>query len=121
MGFRQVATSPFDPRARRRAVTIAFVALMIIVIPLSLSSYNLIVTNKISSRAYTIAQEWLDGSGYRLLRVDAETADGTVNLLLLGDGEIPPLSKFEEQAKDLLLGRTVRVKVVESQTIYIGE
>jgi len=121
MGFRQVATSPFDPRARRKAITIAFVALIIIVIPLSLSSYNLIVTNKISSRAYTLAQQWLDGSGYRLLRVDAETADRTVNLLLLGNGEIPPLSKFEEQAKDLLFGRTVRVKVVESQTIYIGK
>jgi len=121
MGFQQVATSPFDPRSRRRAVTIALVALIIIVIPLSLSSYNLIVTKKISSRAYALAQEWLDGSGYRLMTVDAETADGTVNLLLLGDGEIPPLSKFEEQAKDLLFGRTVRVKVVESQTIYIGE
>jgi len=121
MGFRQVATAPFDPRARRRAVTIALVALIIIIIPLSLSSYNLIVTNKISTRGYTLAQEWLDGSGYRILRVDAETGDGTVNLFLLGNGEIPPLSKFEEQAKDLLFGRTIRVKVIESQTIYIGQ
>ncbi|WP_330202915.1 TIGR00341 family protein [Cyanobacterium sp. Dongsha4] len=121
MGFRQVATSPFDPRARRRAVTIALIALIIIVIPLSLSSYNLIVANKISARAYTLAQEWLDGSGYQLLRVDAETADGTVNLLLLGEGEIPPLSKFQEQAKNLLFGRTIRVKVVESQIMYIDK
>jgi uncharacterized hydrophobic protein (TIGR00271 family) len=120
MGFRQAATSPFDPRARRRAVAIAFVALMLIVIPLSVSSYHLIVTKKISTQAYTLGQEWLKGSGYRLMTVDAETADGTVNLLLLGDGELPPLDRFQEQARDLLFGRTIRVKVVESQTLYIG-
>lgn len=121
MGFRLAATSPFDPRARRRAVVIAFVALLIIVIPLSLSSYHLIVTNKISARAYALGQEWLDGSGYRLMTVDAETADGTVNLLLLGNGDLPPLDKFQEQGHDLLFGRNIRVKIVESQTLYIGE
>lgn len=38
MGFRRVALSPFDPRARRRAVVIALVAMLIIAIPLSLTS-----------------------------------------------------------------------------------
>jgi uncharacterized hydrophobic protein (TIGR00271 family) len=121
MGFRLVAISPFDPRARRRAVVIAFVALLIIVIPLSLSSYHLIVTNKISARAYSLGQEWLDGSGYRLMTVDAETADGTVNLLLLGNGDLPPLDKFQERSHDLFFGRNIRVKVVESQTLYINK
>ncbi len=120
MGFRQAATAPFDARARRRAVAIAFVALLIIVIPLAVTSYNLIVTNKISARTYALGQEWLEGSGYRLMSVDAETADGTVNLLLLGDGDLPPLSKLEERTRDLIFARTIRVKVVESQTLYIG-
>jgi uncharacterized hydrophobic protein (TIGR00271 family) len=120
MGFRQAATAPFDARARRRAVAIAFAALLIIVIPLSVASYNLIVTNKISARTYALGQEWLEGSGYRLMSVDAETADGTVNLLLLGDGDLPPLNKLEERTRDLIFGRTIRVKVVESQTLYIG-
>jgi len=120
MGFRQAATAPFDARARRRAVAIAFAALLIIVIPLSMASYNLIVTNKISARTYALGQEWLEGSGYRLMSVDAETADGTVNLLLLGDGDLPPLNKLEERTRDLIFGRTIRVKVVESQTLYIG-
>lgn len=120
MGFRQAATAPFDARARRRAVAIAFVALLIIVMPLSVASYNLIVTNKISARTYALGQEWLEGSGYRLMSVDAETADGTVNLLVLGDGDLPPLHKLEERTRDLVFGRTIRVKVVESQTLYIG-
>jgi hypothetical protein len=54
------------------------------------------------------------------MSVDAETADGTVNLLLLGDGDLPPLTKLEERARDFLFGRTLRMKVVESQTLYIA-
>lgn len=120
MGFRQAAVSPLDTRAQRRAVTLAFAAFLIIGIPLSVTSYQLIVTNLIAARTYTFSQQWLDGSGYRVLSVDAETADGTVNLLLLGGGELPPLSKLEDLTRGLLIGRTIRVKVVESQTLYIG-
>jgi hypothetical protein len=120
MGFRQAGLATFDPQARRRAVAIAFVALVLIVIPLALTSHRLIITNKISARTYALGQEWLDGSGYRLMSVDAETADGTVNLLLLGDGELPPLDKLENSARDILFGRTLRLKVVESQTLDVG-
>jgi len=120
MGFRQVALSPLDTRAQRRALTIALVGFLIIGIPLSMASYQLIMTNTIAARTYTLSQEWLNGSGYRVLSVDAETADGTVNLLLLGGGELPPLSKLEDLTRGLLIGRTVRVKVVESQTFYVG-
>ncbi|UZQ54145.1 hypothetical protein OOK60_16925 [Trichothermofontia sichuanensis B231] len=120
MGFRQAAMSPLETRAQRRALTLAFAALLIIGIPLSVTSYQLIVTNLIAARTYTFSQTWLDGSGYRVLSVDAETAAGTVNLLLLGGGELPPLSKLEDLTRGLLSGRTIRLKVVESQTLYIG-
>lgn len=120
MGFRQAATSRFDPRSRRRAVTVALTALLMILIPLSLTSYNLIVTTQISARAYALGQKWLEGSGYRLMSVDAETADGTVNLLLLGNGDLPPFNQLEESSRDLLFGRTLRLKVVESETLSIG-
>lgn len=120
MGFRQVALSPFDARAQRRGLIIAAIALFIIAIPLSATSYQLIATNKISARTYALGQKWLESSGYRLMSVDAETTDGTVNLLLMGEGTLPPLNQLEEQAKDILFGRTIRLKVVESQTLYIG-
>jgi uncharacterized hydrophobic protein (TIGR00271 family) len=120
MGFPKVALSPFDAAARRRAMAIALAAGLLIVIPLSVTSYHLIVTNQIAARTYALGQEWLDGSGYRLMSVDAETADGTVNLLLLGDGDLPPLQQLEERARGLLFGRTIRVKVVHSSTVYIG-
>jgi uncharacterized hydrophobic protein (TIGR00271 family) len=120
MGFRKAALSPFDPRARRQAVAIALGALLIIAVPLSVTSHHLIITNKIAARTYALGQEWLEGSGYRLMSVDAETADGTVNLLLMGDGELPPLETLKERARGLLFDRTLRVKVVESRTLYLG-
>ena len=120
MGFRQAALSPFDARAQRRGLITAFVALLIIALPLSVTSYQLVVTNKVSARTYALGQTWLQGSGYRLISVDAETTDGSVNLLLMGNGELPPVKPLEEQARDFLFGRTIRLKVVESQTLYIG-
>lgn len=121
MGFRRAATSRFDPKARRRAVTVALAALALILIPLSLTSYNLIVTQRISAQVYALGQEWLKGSGYRLLSVDAETADGNVNFLILGNGELPALAKLEERSRNLLSGRAIRLKVAPAETLYIGE
>jgi hypothetical protein len=83
------------------------------------TSHQLIVTQKIAARTYELGQEWLVGSGYRLLSVDAETADGTVNLLVLGDGDLPPLERLEERARGFLFGRTVRVNVVQSRSLYL--
>jgi hypothetical protein len=54
------------------------------------------------------------------MSVDAETADGTVNLLLMGGGDLPPLETLKERARGLLFDRTIRVKVVESRTLYLG-
>lgn len=54
------------------------------------------------------------------MSVDSETADGTVNLLLWGDGDLPPLEALVERARGLLFGRTIRVKVVASRTLYLG-
>ncbi|MFY8148494.1 MAG: DUF389 domain-containing protein [Prochlorococcaceae cyanobacterium] len=120
MGFREAALSPFDPRARRRAVAIALAALVIISIPLALTSYRLIITSKIAVRTNALAQQWVEGTGYRLLSVDAETADGSVNLVLLGEGELPPLESLEQSARGVLFGRTLHLKVVESRTLSLS-
>lgn len=120
MGFRQVALSPFDPRARRRAVLVAVIALLIIAIPLTITSHRLIISNKIAARTDALAQDWLQGSGYQLMSVDAETADGSVNLLLVGEGNLPSLQQLQERARGVLFGRTLRLKVLESRTFDLG-
>jgi uncharacterized hydrophobic protein (TIGR00271 family) len=120
MGFPRAALSPFDAGARRRAVAIALFAGLLIVVPLSLTSYQLIVDNKIASRSYLLGKEWLAGSGYRLMSVNAESTDETITLLVVGDGDLPPLERLEQRTRGVLFGRTIRVKVVESTTHYVG-
>lgn len=120
MGFRQAALSPFDARARRRALAMAAAALLLITVPLSLTSYRLIITGKIAVRSAALARSWLRESGYRLLSVDAETADGSVKLLLAGSGDLPSLSRLETDARPLLFGRSLDVKVLQSQSFPVG-
>lgn len=121
MGFPQVATSPFDARARRQSLVIACLALVIITIPLALTSQRLILSGKISARAYTLARQWLAGSDYRILSVDAETEDGSVKLLVLGKGALPPLQPLAERSRTQLFGRRLSLEVVQSQTLSFGQ
>lgn len=120
MGFPKAALSPFDAAARRRAVAIALAAGLLIVVPLSLTSYHLVVANKIATRSYDLGQQWLEGSAYRLMSVNAEATDGTVTFLVLGDGELPSLETLEARARGILFGRNIRVKVVRSNTFDLG-
>jgi len=120
MGFPKAAVSPFDAGARRRAVAIALAAGLLIVIPLSVTSYHLVVANKIATRSYELGQQWLEGSAYRLMSVDAEATDGTVTFLVLGDGDLPPLETLEARARGVLFARNIRVKVVQSRTLDLG-
>jgi hypothetical protein len=54
------------------------------------------------------------------MSVDAETADGSVNLLLVGEGDLPSLQQLQERARGVLFGRTLRLKVLESRTFDLG-
>jgi uncharacterized hydrophobic protein (TIGR00271 family) len=119
MGFRKAALSAFDPQARRRALALAATALLLILIPLSITSHRLIVAGKIATRTASLAREWLQNSGYRLLSVDAETADGSVNLLVAGSGALPPIHQLNSSAGPLLFGRRITVKVLDSRIIAI--
>lgn len=116
MGFSRVALFQSSSRAKRRAIAIALVALLIIMIPLTYSSYTLVINNTITARVYRLGNEWLDGSGYNLIAVNAETADNTVTMAILGDGELPELDLLEQQSQGLLFGRPLRIETIQSSS-----
>lgn len=120
MGFRQAATVPFDQRARRRALAITMGALLLITIPLAITSERLIVTNRITVRAAAITREWLRGSGYGLQSVEGETADGSVRIQLAGNGELPPLNRLEQRIHGVLAGRRLEIKVLEGSSFALN-
>ncbi|MFO7628820.1 MAG: DUF389 domain-containing protein [Prochlorococcaceae cyanobacterium] len=120
MGFRQAATVPFDGRTRRQALTLALGGLLIITIPLAVTSERLILTNRITLRTAALAREWLRGSAYTLESVDGETADGSVRLLLAGSGPLPPVDGLERQTSGVLSGRPLKVKVLQGSSFSLS-
>jgi len=120
MGFRRAALAPFDPRARRRALVLATAVLLLISIPLAITSHRLITASRVTLGTTALAREWLRDSGYRLLSVDAETADGSVKVLVAGNGDLPPLNRLETGAGPLLFGRRMEVKVLNAESFKIG-
>lgn len=99
MGYPCAALIKRSDRARRHAIAMSLVAIALIIIPLAATSYNLVKTNVLTARMYELGREWLAGSGYRLMSVDAETPDYTINLVVLGDGDLPSLEWLEERSR----------------------
>lgn len=120
LGFRRAALSSLDAQARRQALVLAFVALVLIMIPLSITSHRLIVTSKIAARTDALVQEWLRDSGYRLLSLEADTADGSVQLVLAGSGDLPPRAALERRVLPVLAGRPLQVKVLPGDSFAIS-
>jgi hypothetical protein len=78
------------------------------------------VASKVALRTTALAQGWLEDSGYRLLSVDAETADGSVKVLVVGSGELPPRNQLETPAFQLLFGNHLDVKVINADSFTGG-
>jgi len=78
------------------------------------------VASKVALRTTALAQGWLKDSGYRLLSVDAETADGSVKVLVVGSGELPPRNQLETPAFQLLFGNRLDVKVINADSFTGG-
>lgn len=62
---------------------------------------------------------WLAESGYRLISVNTETADNAIYIVLLGEGELPPLSVLKDKLDGKTFGKTVKVETVQSALKYL--
>jgi len=51
--------------------------------------------------------------------VDAETADGSVKVLVVGSGELPPRNHLKTPAFQLLFGNRLDVKVINADSFTI--
>jgi uncharacterized hydrophobic protein (TIGR00271 family) len=113
MGFPAATLSGKPSTARRRTIAIALAALTLIAVPLTVTSYGTVVRNTAVGRVSEATESWLEGSGYRLVSVDAETT-GEVTLVILGGGEVPAMDVLESQVQGRTFGRLVRVEVLPS-------
>jgi uncharacterized membrane protein len=113
-GLGQVAITDKSVRTRRNAFIVVVVATLLIAIPLSITTYN-VVNNAIEERAaLQEVDAWLDGALYHIIAVNVN--ERTVVVTVDGDGELRPLKELANTLA-LTLKRPVKVnlRVVPSQ------
>lgn len=119
MGFPQASLIKRSIRTKYKAIAITLVPVIIIMIPLSLTSYSLFVSNSIKARIYNLTNDWLAGSGYRIIDINTETADKSVKMILLGEGELPSLDLLQEQSRGQAFGRVIQIETIHSSAYFI--
>jgi uncharacterized hydrophobic protein (TIGR00271 family) len=119
LGFSEAAMIERTVRAKRKAIAITLAAILLISIPLTYTSYGIVVNNAITAKIYWASDQWLKESSYRLISVNTETADNTIYMVLLGEGEIPPLDILIEQLSGNTFGKDIRLETVQSTVNYL--
>jgi len=119
IGFSEAALTERSVSSKRKAIVIALLALILIAVPLTYTSYNVVKNNVVTVRVYEASDLWLAESGYRLISVNTETADNAIYIVLLGEGELPPLSVLKDKLDGKTFGKTVKVETVQSALKYL--
>jgi uncharacterized hydrophobic protein (TIGR00271 family) len=113
-GLGRVAISDESVRTRRNAFIVVIVATLLIAIPLSITTYN-VVNDALEERAaLQEVDAWLDGAAYHIIAVNVN--DRTVVVTVDGDGELRPLKELANTlALTLKRPVVVNLRVVPSQ------
>jgi|GEM_PF-4680529 len=86
-------------------------ALVIVAIPLTFTSANIVTSNMIKSRVNEASADWLEGTDFRVVSVQT-ASDGEVDLVVIGQGEPPPIPDLEAALAGRLFSRTLRLEVL---------
>ena len=117
MGYPSAYHAERSRRAKTTAIAIALVLGMVIVVPLAYTSLLSIVSNFADARATDATEEWVSGSGYRLVSVGV--ADDEVSIVVAGQGALPAVGSLEEALRGRLFGKSVALEVVpETRTTF---
>ena len=113
-GLGRLAITNDDMRTRRNAFIVVIVATLLIAIPLTITSYN-VVNNALENRAaLREVDTWLEGASYHIIAVNVN--DRTVVVTVDGDGELRPLKELANTlAVTLKRPVVVNLRVVPSQ------
>lgn len=96
MGYSRAAIEMSVSRARKWTVAAVVISVLVICVPLGFTSYRVATSRLLAQRAEAAASEWLEGSGYSIYSVKADS--GTVDMIIAGEG---PLPEFDELLADL--------------------
>lgn len=121
MGFPRVAGLTHYVKTSRKGIAIVIVMIVLIAVPLAYNGSKILIDNTITQNVQESSTNWLNGSEYKVQSIDAQNQNNTVVLVVIGQGELPPLAELEELLKGKLYGRTLQVEVIPSTVYYLND
>ncbi len=95
LGLNRAAVKRLAPHARRNAYLFVALAVVLVVIPLGTTSFNVYQQRLIERETTQLAYQWMAGTDYDIRQVDV-TEDQVV-LVIYGSGDRPELSELGER------------------------
>ncbi len=107
--------------SRKKAVIVEIVCVVVIAIPLGISTYESLLPGKVTKEATTITTSWLAGTDYVV--EDVTDRPGQLSISILGTGPLPNTSTLlhELDAGDVTRGVMVRLRTIQGSDKAIGE
>lgn len=120
VGLGYVAASPEQMQLRRRGLVVFAVGILIVTIPLAVTSYEAIARRLDSISATTTVETWLEGSNYDVITVNVN--GGEVSAAVAGSGELKPAQELADRLSAALERPVVvNVRRVTSEVARSGE
>lgn len=117
MGYGAVARRDIHPEGRRKAALVTGIALVVIVVPLVLSSTRLAQDSLLEATARAETQAWLSGSDYEMVSVSAQ--GDSVDITIDGSGPIPSTADLAAALERARPGIIVSLRAVAAQHLDV--
>ncbi len=120
LGLSAAATKELKTDKRRRAFIFVAIGVLIVAIPLAVTSYRVAQESIAEYETRRAALQWLSQTSFEVNRIEAD--GNQVDVLITGFGDPPPLPELATNLQSTLDPRIkVRLKVVPSQILIYPE
>jgi uncharacterized hydrophobic protein (TIGR00271 family) len=100
LGLSAATMKELNRSARRKTFMLILIGLLLVIIPLGITSRRVFNQNQIRRETIQLAEDWMEGSGYNISRV--EVSGDHIDLVIFGFGERPRLSDLGDQLDETL-------------------
>jgi len=100
LGLSAASTKQLDLTARRKAFLYIFIGVVIVTIPLGITSFQVAQESKEEVEAQQFTQQWLDQSDYEVSDIDAQ--GNQIVIVITGSGPLPPLPDSSSDLRKML-------------------
>ena len=120
LGLSVASTKELRAKVRRAAFIYIFIGILLVAIPLAITSFKVAQKSSLEYHAQNVAQKWLDQTSFELIKINAK--GDHIEVVITGSGELPLLPDFGTNLYSTIKKTTrIRLKVVPSQHLFYGD